>query len=126
MSGSYQPYRWATPSREDNIAVKSFLSRVERELEKQVSRALGVRDDSVMPTIDESMPEEKEQMDWYSDESDETFFRDRESNLYNKITNIRNSIYACEEEGLEVPESWKKELEQLEAKYDCRGEKVVE
>ena len=31
-----------------------------------------------------------------------------------------------EEEGLEVPESWKKELEQLEAKYDCRGEKVVE
>lgn len=65
-------------------------------------------------------------MDWYSDESDETFFRDRESNLYNKITNIRNSIYACEEEGLEVPESWKKELKQLEAKYDCRGEKVVE
>lgn len=60
MSGSYQPYRWATPSREDNIAVKSFFSRVEREMEKQVSRALGVRDDSVMPTIDESMPEEEE------------------------------------------------------------------
>jgi len=60
MSGSYQPYRWSTPSKEDNMAVKSFLSRIERELEKQVSRALGIRDQSVMPTIDESMPEEDE------------------------------------------------------------------
>ena len=60
MSGSYQPYRWSTPSKEDNMAVKSFLSRIERELEKQVSRALGIRDQSVMPTIDESMPEEEE------------------------------------------------------------------
>jgi len=59
-SGSYQPYRWSTPSREDNLAVKAFLSRIERELEKQVSRALGIRDQSVMPTIDESMPEEEE------------------------------------------------------------------
>ena len=60
MSGSYQPYRWSTPSKEDNMAVKSFLSRIEREVEKQVSRALGIRDASVMPTIDESMPEEEE------------------------------------------------------------------
>ena len=59
MSGTYQPYRWSTPSKEDNMAVKAFLSRIEREVEKQVSRALSIRDDSVMPTIDESMPEEE-------------------------------------------------------------------
>ena len=57
-------------------------------------------------------------MDWYSDESDETFFRDRELNLYNKIGDIHNSICAYEEEGLEVPESWKKELKQLEEEYE--------
>ena len=59
MSGTYQPYRWSTPSKEDNMAGRAFLSRIEREVEKQVSRALGIRDRSVMPTIDESMPEEE-------------------------------------------------------------------
>tara|TARA_Y100000401_G_C8136493_1_gene132736 strand:- start:62 stop:460 length:399 start_codon:yes stop_codon:yes gene_type:complete len=59
MGGSYQPYRWATPSREDNIAIQSFVTRINAEMDKQISRAMSVRDDSVMPTIDESMPEEE-------------------------------------------------------------------
>ena len=62
MGGDYQPYRWATPSREDNIAVSSFVNRIKAEMDKQVARAMGVRDDAVgplKPSIDTSMPEDK-------------------------------------------------------------------
>ena len=71
MGGDYQPYRWATPSREDNIAVSSFVNRIKAEMDKQVSRAMSVRDHAVgplsnmsklgltEPSIDTSMPEEE-------------------------------------------------------------------
>jgi len=62
MSGSYQPYRWSTPSREDNNAVLSFVNRIKAEMDKQVARAMSVRDDAVgplEPSIDTSMPDEK-------------------------------------------------------------------
>ena len=61
MSGDYQPYRWSTPSEEDNIAIKSFIDRVAYETDKQIARAMGVRNDAVAPlepSIDTSMPEE--------------------------------------------------------------------
>ena len=47
MSGDYQPYRWATPSEESNIAIKSFIDRVAYETDKQISRAMGVRNDAL-------------------------------------------------------------------------------
>lgn len=62
MSGDYQPYRWATPSQEDNMAIKSFIDRIAYETDKQVARAMSVRDDAVgplEPSIDTSMPEDK-------------------------------------------------------------------
>jgi len=62
MSGSYQPYRWSTPSREDNNAVLSFVNRIKAEMDKQVARAMSVRNDAVgplEPSIDTSMPEDK-------------------------------------------------------------------
>ena len=55
--------------------------------------------------------------DWYSDESDETFHKEREANLYSKIVNLHNSICAHEACGDEVPDKWFKELSELKKKY---------
>ncbi len=56
--------------------------------------------------------------DWYSDESDETFYRERESNLYNTIVNLHNSICFHEHDNQEIPKGWEEELKRLIDKYE--------
>ena len=55
--------------------------------------------------------------DWYSDESDETFRRNKEGEMYSEIVALHNSICAYEECGEKVPAKWIKELSELEKKY---------
>jgi len=58
--------------------------------------------------------------DWYSDESDETFYKERQSNLYNKIVDLHNSICFQEHDKQEVPKEWKEELKELIEKYEIQ------
>ena len=46
--------------------------------------------------------------DHYSDESDETFYKERQSDLYNKIVDLHNSICFHEHDNQEVPKEWEK------------------
>ena len=58
--------------------------------------------------------------DHYSDESDETFYKERQSDLYNKIVDLNNSICSHEHDNQEVPKEWEKELKQLIEKYEIQ------
>lgn len=58
--------------------------------------------------------------DHYSDESDETFYKERQSDLYNKIVDLHNSICFHEHDNQEVPKEWKEELKELIEKYEIR------
>ena len=63
--GRYQPYRFDSAGRNmNNNAISAFMDRIKHEMHKQISRVEGVRNDALeaklMPTIDESMPEEEE------------------------------------------------------------------
>ena len=70
--------------------------------------------------------------DHYSDESDETFYKERQQDLYNKIVDLHNSICSHEyqnidlrERGLihlieETPIEWKEELKELIEKYEIQ------
>ena len=58
--------------------------------------------------------------DWYSDESDETFYRNRRADLHNKITIMWNGICSYEEAGKTIPESWNNELNELIKKYEIQ------
>ena len=48
--------------------------------------------------------------DWYSDESDETFYKNRRADLDNKITIMWNGSCIYEDSGETIPESWNNEL----------------
>ena len=58
--------------------------------------------------------------DWYSDESDETFYKNRRANLDSKITIMWNCICSYEEDGVTIPESWNNELNELIKKYEIQ------
>tara|TARA_R100001594_G_C4030369_1_gene261111 strand:- start:764 stop:970 length:207 start_codon:yes stop_codon:yes gene_type:complete len=55
--------------------------------------------------------------DWYSDESDETFRRNKEGEMYSKLVELHNSICSYEACGEEVPDRWIKELDKLKKEF---------
>ena len=63
-SGRYQPYRFDSASRDDDSAIQAFVDRIKDEMHACISRTELVRNDTLkrklMPTIDESMPDEEE------------------------------------------------------------------
>tara|TARA_R100000455_G_C6247178_1_gene104642 strand:+ start:556 stop:978 length:423 start_codon:yes stop_codon:yes gene_type:complete len=63
--GKYQPYRFDSAGRNmNNSALQAFMDRIKDEMHACISRTELVRNEALeaklMPTIDESMPEEEE------------------------------------------------------------------